>query len=257
MLKHQTCEGLSYAYEEEAQLRSDTRKFNCENATRSEELSKSKSRLAAVREERKERRDELDGELCQLKTVLKDKLEALRKDQDMELEKDQDQEKLDKVLFDEEMKSLQKQRDDLQKQLLNQNEAHTKEELKLRDINLSLSRKIETISNDKVLQTAKEEELSAISSLLEQQRIRRTELEEHFELVDKNNAAKKREEDALQLVQALKTKAQALLDNGAAQLQKLYRGKRDRALVAKMKSSRKKGGKKGGKKGDKKGGKKK
>lgn len=48
----------------------------------------------------------------------------------------------------------------------------------------------------------------------------------------------------------LEKKAEALLDNGATGLQKLWRGLKDRKLVSKMKSKKKKG--KGGKKKKKK-----
>jgi hypothetical protein len=108
----------------------------------------------------------------------------------------------------------------------------------------------QTNATDKTKLREKMFEMQAVTSKLEMQRKRRAELEENFARIDKNNAANKREEEALQRVAEIKSKAQAVLDNGATAMQKLYRGMRDRAIVEKMKkASKKKGkGKKGGKK---------
>lgn len=255
LLKNQVVEILSLTYEEEQELRSDILKFDCETATKSEDLAKCQRRLRFDREERKERRDELESELRGVKKILEDKLEALKKDQDLELEREREQEKLDWKLFDEEMNTLQIERDELRRQLMEQRENHAKVESKLRDANSLLALKIENVSNDnKAIMSAKENEIEQLRSTLEQQKKHQIELEEHFARVDENNAAKKREEEALQRVADISKRAKELLDNGAVQMQRLYRGKRDRALVAKLKSKMKK---KGGKSKRKEGGKKK
>lgn len=73
----------------------------------------------------------------------------------------------------------------------------------------------------------------------------RTELEQLLQLHELNNYTNDKEEATLQSVLDLERKAEAILDNAAAQLQKLYRGMRDRALVKKLKKKSKKGKKKG------------
>ena len=255
LLKSQIVEFLSHTYEEEQELRSDIVKFDCETAAKSEDLARSQRRLRFDREERKERRDELECELLDLKKILEEKLATLKNDQDLELEREREQEKLAWQLFNEEMNALQIERDELRRQLEEQRENHAKVESKLRDANSLLALNIENVSNDnKAIISAKEKEVQMLQSILEQQKKRRVELEEYFARVDENNAAKKREEEALQRVADISKRASELLDNGAVQLQRLYRGKRDRALVAKQKSKR---NKKGGKSKRKEGGKKK
>ncbi|KAL3790317.1 hypothetical protein HJC23_002943 [Cyclotella cryptica] len=255
LLKSQVVEILSLTYEEEQELRSDILKFDCETATKSEDLARCQRRLRFDREDRQERRDELENELLALNKVLEDKLSSLKKGHELELVRELEQEELDWQLFNEEMNAMQTQREELRRQLQEQKENHAKVESALRDGISLLTLNIENVSaENKAIMSAKEKEVETLQSILEQQKKRRCELEEHFAKVDENNAAKKREEEALQRVADISKRARELLDNGAVQLQRIFRGKRDRALVAKLKS---KSNKKGGKSKRKKGGKKK
>lgn len=87
----------------------------------------------------------------------------------------------------------------------------------------------------------------------------RERLQNHFDLIDENERIRLKEEAILQRVVELEEEADRILNHGATQLQKLYRGMRDRAVVAKLKGKKSKGRKgtnKGGAKKKKKGGKK-
>lgn len=87
----------------------------------------------------------------------------------------------------------------------------------------------------------------------------RERLQNHFDLIDENERIRLEEEARLRRVVELEEEADRILNHGATQLQKLYRGMRDRAVVAKLKSKKSKGRKgtnKGGAKKKKKSGKK-
>ena len=87
----------------------------------------------------------------------------------------------------------------------------------------------------------------------------RERLQDHFDLIDENERIRLEEEATLRRVVELEEEADRILNHGATELQKLYRGMRDRAVVAKLKSKKSKGRKgtnKGGAKKKKKGGKK-
>lgn len=250
LLKEQAEDFLSFTFEKEQELLCDTRRFEVETSTRLDELAKRKKRLGAARDEQKERRDELNSELSELKSELQDKMETLRTEQALRMQLTESSEQQEMEAFDKEMTELLKQRDELLKQLEEEKQAHTDLESKLRDTNSALARELaRVVSEDKVLISSKKSSLDALTAEVQEQMKIRKELEEHFERVDENNVVKKREEEALQRVADISKRAQKLLDNGAIQIQKLYRGMRDRAVVQKLKKASKKGkGKKGGKK---------
>ena len=82
----------------------------------------------------------------------------------------------------------------------------------------------------------------------------RQRLQDHFDLIDENDRIRRKEEAVLRRVVELEEEAERILDNGATQLQRLFRGMQDRAIVDKMKNKKKRGGakkkqkkKKGGK----------
>lgn len=245
-LKEQVSDLLSYTFDEEQVLRSETLRYNVEASSKSEELAKLKRRLSTAREERKERRDELESELSELKTVLQEKIAVLRKEQDEVIVTNAEREQSEMKLFEEEMSAMEKQRDGLRKQLQEQKHANAYLESKLRDANAIIALELkQAVSDNSVAISKRAADIGLIKETLGKQQKRRTELEEHFVRVDANNAAKKKEEEALERVAEISRKAQELLDAGASQLQRLFRGMRDRAIVEKMKKASKKKGKMG------------
>ena len=251
LLKSQVSDILSYTFEQEQDLRSDVRRFNCETSTKSDELAKLETRLVAIREEQKERQTELKLELSQLKKNLDAKIDKLMKEQDNEMEKNAEMERSDDRKFSLEMSQLKAQKDELLKLLGKQKEILSKEQTELRDANSALALELSvTTSRNEALISTKKKEVEGLQNIIEQQKKRRIELEEYFARVDRNKEAETLEEEALQRFADIAKKAQELLDNGAAQMQKLYRGVRDRALFRQRKKSSKKNSKskKGGKK---------
>lgn len=89
---------------------------------------------------------------------------------------------------------------------------------------------------------------------MDEENKKRQRLQDHFDLIDDNDRIRRKEEAVLRRVVELEEGAERILDNGATQLQRLFRGMRDRAIVDKMKNKKKRGGakkkqkkKKGGK----------
>ena len=82
----------------------------------------------------------------------------------------------------------------------------------------------------------------------------RLQLEKQLELLNCDATVTKKEEHMLQEVILLEEKTNLILDNGARQLQKLFRGCRDRTIVRTLKKKMKKGknGKRKGKSSKKK-----
>lgn len=251
LLRDQTKETLSLTLQQDESLRADIRRFDCEQSTKNDDLRKQRARLINVREERNERRKELEYALTTEKKIFEEKKAALLEQQSLKLEREEVEMKKLQTSFDEELKTLQEKRDELRKQYQEQREHHAEEEAKLREKSELLDLQIQQLSNEHTSSmNAKETELGVLRTLFHQQMSRRLELEKHFARVDENNAVKQREEDALMRVAESEQAAHKLLDDGAMGLQNLWRGVRDRALVAKLKASKKKKGK--GKKGGKK-----
>ena len=243
-LRNQITDTLSRTLEQDESLRSDIRKYDCEWSTKNEELKRQQARLNVVREERKERRMELENELQEVTNVFHEKEYALSE------ELTREEEHVDVELGDQrkrfqvELEALQKKRDELRTQYEDQRRQYDQEESRMKALNASVVAEIQNLSRDFEVQlNTKESEIKAGKVHLEEQMKRRKELEEHFDMINKNNAEKQQELDALDAVCELERKAAKLLDNGAIQFQKLYRG-----FVAKLKAgkSKKKGGKKKG-----------
>lgn len=107
------------------------------------------------------------------------------------------------------------------------------------------------------LAATQQDELTAIQNIsnrtnaeYEVESERRLELDEHFRLVDMNNAIKREEEAKLETIAAIEREARDILDHAAVGCQRLWRGHVARASVAKMKKKKRSGKnkKKGGKK---------
>ena len=100
----------------------------------------------------------------------------------------------------------------------------------------------------------KEQRKSAIEKELtwaNAEKIELDDLQAHFDLVDKNIKIGLDEEEKIKKVKDMELEVENILDFSAVQVQRLFRGKRDRVLVAKLKQKKTPKGKKGKKKGKK------
>lgn len=248
-LRRQVSDTLSLTLADEESLRNDVIKFECECSTKNEQLVKIQQKVEKMREERKERRDELEGELAELRDVFSKQKKVLE-DEQINLEKSVEAELKSQVEgFEAEWNCLEQKRRELKGQLEDQSQSHAAEVSKLRDEVRSLSTKLDMISQDhEATVSALTETILSEQSQFNEETARRVHLEEHFQRVDRNDAIKAMENAKLNAVVELEKKAMALLYNGAVGLQKIWRGKRDRGLVTKMRSKKKKGKKGAGKK---------
>ena len=149
------------------------------------------------------------------------------------------------------MKQLQDQIDALEKQYAENMERNRDEEQRLRKektrAETALSAKITAYDND---MTTKKKILAELTAAFTQEAAEFSVLKEHFDEVDDDICRSLEEENIIQAVSRREEFGKWVLDHAAWTIQKIVRGRRDRAIVAKLKS--KKGKKKGKGKGKKK-----
>ncbi|KAL9190767.1 hypothetical protein ACHAXT_000473 [Thalassiosira profunda] len=249
-LKAEATDTLRLTCQEAASLRSDVCRFGVEEGTKNDDLVKLEAKLRDMREERQERRDELESERDELKIVFEDKSKTLLKKQAATETSEQKSLEAQRSAFDEERKALDEKTAALSKQYDEQRRRYDEEESRMREKISSLTTDIQELTNEhETAMAAKQAEMESVRSDLKEQTTRRQELTEHFARVDLDNLAKEEEEEKLRVVRELNENADKVLDDGATALQRLWRGIKERAAIAKMRSKKKKGkGKAGAKK---------
>ena len=203
------------------------------------ELSKLEAKLNNLREDWYARVEELRTN----KTVVLAEKTSLEESLDSTLA--EEQQAADHALtqarlcFDAEMSELSDEKNQLHQDCLEQKQRHKDRELSLRDTSLQLSSEIDKLCSDHVT-TPHASKIEALKDALEQDLMRRLELEAQFERVDRNNTAMKLEEEKLRRVAMKEEEATQLLHRGARGLQKLWRGKVAREHFDKLKNKSKK-----------------
>lgn len=203
------------------------------------DLGKLKTKQNALRRDYKERVEELKEELRQVvekKKLLEDKLFTKLADERQVTEHALKQTKMS---FDADMSKLREEKNELLQQVLEKKKTYDGKETALRVVSVQLSSEIDKLSSQHetshMLHLAK---LDALKVSLTNEIARRQELEEHFARVDRNNAAKRLEEEKLRLVAEKEEEAMGILHTAATQMSKLWRGQQARASFAKMKKKR-------------------
>ena len=249
LLLVQISDKLGITANDENVFRSDRTRFDCEQSTKIKELNRLETKLESMRQERQDRRDELQEEMEELTTIFDEKKAALNLEQQEKERSEILELESQRMISAKELAVLTEKNDNLvaanEKQIM---AVYAEEKTCQQTIVDKINIDIKTLSCNHELDIASTKaDVKSVEAQLKQEQQRRIALEEHFARVDANNAVKKLENDCLRRVLKLESKASALLDDGATALQKLFRGTRDRALVAKMKSKKKKKGGKGGK----------
>ena len=248
LLLVQISDKLGITANDENVFRSDRTRFDCEQSTKIKELDRLETKLESMRQERQDRRDELQEEMEELTTIFDEKKAALNLEQQEKERSEILELESQRMISAKELAVLTEKNDNLvaahEKQMAVYAEEKTCQQTIVDKINID----IQTLSCNHELDIASTKaDVKSVEAQLKQEQQRRIALEEHFARVDANNAVKKLEDDCLRRVLKFESKASALLVDGAIALQKLFRGARDRAFVAKMKSKKKKKGGKGGK----------
>ena len=200
-LRTMTAQTFSLAMAEDERLRCDIRNYSCEESTKNDELVRLQSKLDERQQERKERRLELEEELASLKSIYNEKLSNMTNDQEeTELQLNAELESKSQV-FKAEYEELSKKRDTLLQQLEDEKNRHAKEESQLQTSISTLKQSIQQLTSEhELIKTTKQTSIKSIQSDIEQQNERMTQLVEHFEMVDDNNAKKLEEQEKLNLV---------------------------------------------------------
>ena len=203
------------------------------------DLGKLKTKQSTLRRDYKERVEELKEELRQVveeKKLLEDKLFTKLADERQATEHAWKQ---SKISFDADMSKLREEKSELLQLHLEKKKAYDHKETALRDVSLQLSSEVDKLSSQHATsQMLHLTKIDALKVSLATEIARRQELEEHFARVDRNNAAKRLEEEKLRLVAEKEEEAMGILHTAATQIQTRWRGQQARASFAKMKKKR-------------------
>lgn len=244
-LLEKLCTMRKSALFQDESLRSDIHKYECEQRTKNNELSRFQTKLCTMRQAREDRRAELDKELSLLRAQFNEMQHRMAKEQELVEQGELSDLSNQQTLFEKEVEAMMQEKQVLLKQLADSNYSFTEQESSIRSNISRLMFDIQKLSCDH--DAASKTKLSDIDSIrahLEQQRMQQRKLEKHFKMVDLNNAMKQHEEEQLRKIAELDDMATSLLGNGAIALQKVWRGSKDRKLVATIKSKQaKKSGK--------------
>jgi len=192
---------LKLSVAEDERLRSDIRNYSCEESTKNDELLRMQAKLDERQQERKERRTELKEELASLKSIYNDKLSNMTNDQEeKEMQLNTELESKSQV-FQAEYVEMEEKRDKLLQQLEDEKNRHTKDESQLQTSISTLKQFIQQLNSEHELtKTTKQSSIKSVQSDISQQNERRSQLVEHFEMVDADNAKKLEEQEKLNLV---------------------------------------------------------
>ena len=232
---------LSLTLLQEESLRSDLIKFECEQSTKNDELSVLQTKLSCMRKAREERRVELENELSGLNKLSDEKRHVMVDMHKLKEESVVRELESQRATFDREVDALKEKKDEFAEQYINQRAAFADKELKL-GANIS-SLNIDTqkrVHDYEALAKAKQTDIDTVQLQLGQQKALRLELENHLTKVDMNKTNRKQEGERFRAVHELEQNAVSLLCDGAVALQKLWRGRKDRALVKNKKTKKKK-----------------
>lgn len=233
---------LSVLFQDET-VRSDVHKFECEQRTKSNELCRLQAKLCNMREARETRRAELDTELSALKMQFDGIRHQLVSEQDSREQKEISALESLQTSFEKEFEAMKNEKNELLKEHTDARSSYVENELSIRTRISTLKTDIQKQRLDyETLSQSKLTDIESVRRHLEQQKRQQYELENHFKLIDTNNTMKAQEEEQLRKVAELEVLAAALLCDGAIALQKVWRGMKDRKLIATMKSKRSKKG---------------
>ena len=205
-LRDNTRHTLSLTCQEEEALRSDTRRYSCEQSTKHEELIRLEKKLAAMQEEREERRTELQDTLSEIKTQFVSRYQALVREQDETEKREEAELETQLIDFKAEYEALQTTKSEATKQSEEQQSRYANEESQLLTTISSLKSSLRQLSSDNEESTlARKTQIEVLQCQFEQESKRRNSLEEHFKRVDLDNARKKQEDDKLNEVSIVET----------------------------------------------------
>lgn len=244
---------LTATVEEEAANRALLHDLTEKERIASESLEALKAQLNETREEKERVTFALDQTLRKLQLELQDltqqnkiEMEAVARDMD---------EAVSKATADHElrMKQLRDQVDGMERQFGELSERNREEELRLRKEKGRVeARESEQIVQYDEVMESRRLTLEELHRCVDAESADYVVLKEYFDRVDADLGRTSEEDGILAAVARREAYGERYLHRAATQIQKIARGRKARAEVAKLRSKKKKKGKKGGKKGKKK-----
>ncbi len=248
-MKQVYCDRISITDEEEKSLNQHLRNLRQRCDTCTTELEKLTYTQELTKQRQKEEETSKQKELIHLQEtykMLQEQQKAERMDfqtrehrliQEAQEEHDKNQKLLEKELGELNVK-LEQVKHDRQKEV-------TELQTRLKKLQAQMEQQ-----NKEFIHTKEEinESILHLTKKYQAEEMERETLETYFDKIDTNAKICEKEEKLIQRVYDLELQVESILNHGALQLQKLFRGCRDRAIVAKLKErkNRKKKGKKKG-----------
>lgn len=247
--RNEMLSSLSLTQHQEELYRRDIIKFECEESTEKDELTRLQKKLSSMRQERDERRIELQNELNVLSALVDEKRRDIL---EMHLLKEQAVLKgmeSQQARFNVDIDALNEKKNELTMQYSDMRNAFAEKE---RCLEASISTlKVDmqrTVHSSETAAKGKQVEVDAITAKITQQATNISELESTVIMINLSNIAKREDEKKLDEIKEVEKKAWSLLGNGATALQKVWRGRKARSIAAELKTKKTKKSKKGKKK---------
>eukprot|EP01031_Cornospumella_fuschlensis_P026976 gene26976-32591_t len=245
-LRSQVMTKLSTTVEDEANNRNLLHDLTERERKYEESRDMLQGKLSELREEKQQVCNSLDTILRKLQHELHEI--TLQNTLEMESVQKEMNEAINKATADHElrMRQLQDRLDSMERQVSEVVERNKEEEQRMR----REKGRLENILNAKVLQfdedmTARQAALTTLQTSYGEELAAYSKLKEHFDKIDADIARFNEEEHILSCVERRAQFGFGLVNRAAVQIQKIYRGRRDREIVNKMKAKMKKKGKKG------------
>jgi chromosome segregation ATPase len=244
-IRNDMSSSLSLTQNQEELLRRDIIKLECEESTENDELTRLQTKLSSMRQERDERRIELQNESTALSTQVDEKRHNILEMQSLKEQAVLKEMESQRARFNVDMDALNEKKNELTMQYSDTRNSFAEKErcleASISTLKLDMQKTVHSFEA-----TAKEKrvEVDAITREIARQAMHICELENTIKLISLNNIAKREEEKKLNELKEVEKKAMSLLGRGATALQKVWRGRKARNIVTELKTKKSKKGKK-------------
>lgn len=243
--RNEMSSSLSLTQHQEELLRRDIIKFECEESTEKDELTRLQKKLSSMRQERDGRRIELQNEATALSALVDEKRRNIIEMQSLKEQAVLKEMESQRARFNVEIDALNEKKNELTMQYSDTRNALAENE---RCLEASISTlKVDmqrTVHSFETAAKEKQLEVDIITYEITQQTKHISELENTVKMINLNNIAKREDEKKLDEMRAVEKKAWSRLWKGATALQKIWRGRKARNIVTELKAKKSKKGKK-------------
>jgi len=244
-IRNEMSSSLSLTQHQEELLRRDIIKFECEESTEKDELSRLQKKLSSMCQERDERRIELQNEATALSALVDEKRRNIIEMQSLKEQAVLKEMESQRARFNVDIDALNEKKNELTMQYSDTRNAFAENE---RCLEASISiLKVDmqrTVHSFETAAKEKQLEVDTITAEITQQKKHISEFKNTVKMINLTNIAKREDEKKLDEMKAVEKKAWSLLGKGATALQKIWRGRKARNIVTELKAKKSKKGKK-------------